>query len=101
MTAKPFSRRCPICGSERPAAEFHRAGGKANPWTSRRVVCPACGHVAPRSEFAAAELSMPDSSLDRRACRGVGKDGAACGQVARSGSGFCRWHDPAEPRGMA
>lgn len=101
MTARPFARRCPACGVERPASEFRRAGGASNVWTSRRVVCPACGHVAERSEFVVVEPPAREPPAGRTICRSVRKDGAPCKQVALSGSGLCRWHRSAEPRGMS
>jgi hypothetical protein len=83
-------RRCPACETVRPASEYPRSmsGQGARFGSGWRSRCPSCGHVGATRNFP--QVEPPP----RRRCRGVSKDGAPCGLLARPGADFCRHHLP-------
>jgi sarcosine oxidase delta subunit len=48
-------RRCPLCESVRPAAEFRRADERPVFGALQLTRCPVCGHIGPLQEFRRAE----------------------------------------------
>jgi hypothetical protein len=52
---KRIYRRCPVCGTVRPALDFKRAQGMPNYGVQRPTRCPECEHVGQLQTFTRAD----------------------------------------------